>query len=186
VGRTGLMFAFERDGVVPDILTLSKTLGAGLPLSAVQTTDAIAAEADVREFLFYSTHVNDPLPAAVGLKVLEIVQRDGLGERAQVMGARLAAGLRGLQQRSECIGDVRGRGLLVGLELRAVGGRDAGAISDAVTDVALEVGLSANIVRAGASQGVMRIAPPLTVTEEEVDLGVQLLGEAVEQVIGSG
>jgi 2,2-dialkylglycine decarboxylase (pyruvate) len=186
VGRTGLMFAFERDGVVPDILTLSKTLGAGLPLSAVQTTDAIAAEADVREFLFYTTHVNDPLPAAVGLKVLEIVQRDGLGERAQVMGARLAAGLRGLQQRYECIGDVRGRGLLMGLEFRAVGGRDAGAISDAVTDVALEVGLSANIVRAGASQGVMRIAPPLTVTEEEVDLGVQLLGEAVEQVIGSG
>jgi 2,2-dialkylglycine decarboxylase (pyruvate) len=186
VGRTGLMFAFERDGVVPDILTLSKTLGAGLPLSAVQTTDVIAAEADVREFLFYTTHVNDPLPAAVGLKVLEIVQRDGLGERAQVMGARLAAGLRGLQQRYECIGDVRGRGLLMGLEFRAVGGRDAGAISDAVTDVALEVGLSANIVRAGASQGVMRIAPPLTVTEEEVDLGVQLLGEAVEQVIGSG
>jgi len=118
--------------------------------------------------------------------VLEIVQRDGLGERAQVMGARLAAGLRGLQQRYECIGDVRGRGLLMGLEFRAVGGRDAGAISDAVTDVALEVGLSANIVRAGASQGVMRIAPPLTVTEEEVDLGVQLLGEAVQQVIGSG
>jgi 2,2-dialkylglycine decarboxylase (pyruvate) len=182
VGRTGLMFAFERDGVVPDVLTLSKTLGAGLPLSAVMTSDAIAAEAERREFLFYTTHVNDPLPAAVGLKVLEIVQRDGLAERAKVMGARLAAGLRGLQQRYECIGDVRGRGLLMGLEFRAHGGRDAAAISDAVTDVALELGLSANIVRAGASQGVMRIAPPLTVTEAEVDLGVELLGEAVGRV----
>jgi 2,2-dialkylglycine decarboxylase (pyruvate) len=87
VGRTGLMFAFERDGVVPDILTLSKTLGAGLPLSAVLTSDAVAAEAEAREFLFYTTHVNDPLPAAVGLKVLEIVQRDGLAERAQMLGA---------------------------------------------------------------------------------------------------
>lgn len=186
VGRTGLMFAFERDGVVPDILTLSKTLGAGLPLSAVQTSDAIAAEAARREFLFYTTHVNDPLPAAVGLKVLEIVQRDGLAERAKVMGTRLAAGLRGLQQRYKCIGDVRGRGLLMGLEFRSYDGRDAGAISDAVTDLALELGLSANIVRAGASQGVMRIAPPLTVSEAEVDLGVNLLGEAVARVMGIG
>ncbi len=185
VGRTGLMFAFERDGVVPDILTLSKTLGAGLPLSAVQTTDAIAAEADAREFLFYTTHVNDPLPAAVGLKVLEIVQRDGLAERAKLMGTRLAAGLRGLQQKYECIGDVRGRGLLMGLEFRAFGGRDAAAISDAVTDLALTLGLSANIVRAGASQGVMRIAPPLTVTEGEVELGVELLGQAVERTVAS-
>src|ERR1700760_1099681 len=134
VGRTGLMFAFERDGVVPDILTLSKTLGAGLPLSAVMTSDAIATEAQRREFLFYTTHVNDPLPAAVGLKVLEIVQRDGLAGRARGMGARLAAGLRGLQQRYECIGDVRGRGLLRGLEFRAYGSRDAGTVSDAVTD----------------------------------------------------
>jgi 2,2-dialkylglycine decarboxylase (pyruvate) len=184
VGRTGQMFAFERDGVVPDILTLSKTLGAGLPLSAVLTSDAVAAEADAREFLFYTTHVNDPLPAAVGSKVLEIVRRDGLAERAKTMGARLAAGLRGLQQRYECIGDVRGRGLLMGLEFRSFGGRDAAQISDAVTDVALDLGLSANIVRAGASQGVMRIAPPLTVSEAEIDLGVDLLGEAVAEVVG--
>ena len=177
------MFAFERDGVVPDILTLSKTLGAGLPLSAVLTSEMVAAEADARGFLFYTTHVNDPLPAAVGLKVLEIVQRDGLAERATVMGARLAAGLRGLQRRHECIGDVRGRGLLMGLEFRAFRGQDAAAISDAVTDVALELGVSANIVRAGASQGVMRIAPPLVVSEAEVDLGLDLLGEALERVI---
>ena len=136
-----------------------------------------------REFLFYTTHVNDPLPAAVGLKVLEIVQRDGLAERAKVMGARLAAGLRGLQQRFDCIGDVRGRGLLLGLEFRDAGGRDAASISDAVTDVALDLGLSANIVRAGASGGVMRIAPPLTVSEAEVDLGVELLGEATGRVM---
>jgi 2,2-dialkylglycine decarboxylase (pyruvate) len=183
VGRTGLMFAFERDGVVPDILTLSKTLGAGLPLSAVMTSDAIAAEAEARDFLFYTTHVNDPLPAAVGLKVLEIVIRDGLAAKAQVSGARLAAGLRGLQQRHPCIGDVRGRGLLMGLEFTASGGKDSASISDAVTDAALELGLSANIVRAGASGGTMRIAPPLTVSDAEIDLGMELLDAAIARVM---
>ena len=178
IGRTGTMFAFERDGVVPDILTLSKTLGAGLPLSAVMTSDAIADAAEARKFLFYTTHVNDPLPAAVGLKVLEIVLRDGLAGRAAAMGARLSAGLRGLGQRHGCVGDVRGRGLLLGLEFA---GAEAGRISDAVTAAAMDLGLSANIVSTGGSGGIMRIAPPLTVTEEEIDLGVALLDAAIRQ-----
>lgn len=185
IGRTGLMFAFERDGVVPDILTLSKTLGAGLPLAAVMTGEAIAAEAEARDFLFYTTHVNDPLPAAVGLKVLEIVVRDGLAARAAASGTRLAEGLRGLQRRHPCIGDVRGRGLLLGLEFADAGGRDAAWISDAVTDTALELGLSANIVRAGSSGGTMRIAPPLTVTDAEIDLGIELLGAAITQALAA-
>ena len=185
VGRTGLMFAFERDGVVPDLLVLSKTLGAGLPLSAVMTSDAIAEACDARGFLFYTTHVNDPLPAAVGLKVLEIVERDGLAARAAAMGARLKDGLWRLRERFPWVGDVRGRGLLLGLEFVDEDGgkrRSAAALSDAVTDRALELGLSANIVRAGASGGVMRIAPALTVTEAEIDLGVELLGEAMGDV----
>lgn len=184
IGRTGSLFAFQRDGVVPDILTLSKTLGAGLPLSAVMTGEAIAAAAEERDFLFYTTHVNDPLPAAVGLKVLEIVQRDGLAGRAAAAGARLAAGLRGLQQRHACVGDVRGRGLLLGLEFTDARGRQAAEISDAVTDAALELGLSANIVRAGSSGGVMRIAPPLTVSDAELDLGIELLEAAIVRVAG--
>ncbi len=185
VGRTGLMFAFERDGVVPDILTLSKTLGAGLPLSAVMTSDAIAAEADEREFLFYTTHVNDPLPAAVGLKVLEIVVRDGLAARAESAGRRLAAGLRGLMQRYPCVGDVRGRGLLMGVEFADTDGKTAAFLSDAVSDAAMDFGLSANIVRAGASGGTMRIAPPLTVTDAEIDLGLELLDAAIARVMAA-
>ena len=182
IGRTGLMFAFERDGIVPDILTLSKTLGAGLPLAAVMTTDEIAAVCDARDFLFYTTHVNDPLPATVGLKVLEIVQRDGLAERATIMGARLRAGLEAIQAEHPAIGDVRGRGLLMGIEFADSPGMAATVVSDAVTDRALELGLSANIVRAGNSGGVMRIAPPLTITEEELDLGVSILRAAIEDV----
>ncbi|MBV9250887.1 MAG: aspartate aminotransferase family protein [Acetobacteraceae bacterium] len=185
LGRTGLMFAFERDGVTPDILVLSKTLGAGLPLSAVMTSNEISEVCDAREFLFYTTHVNDPLPAAVGLKVLEIVQRDKLASRACIMGERLKRGLQELQARHEWIGDVRGRGLLLGLEFvdeTAGQRRSAAALSDAVTDQALELGLSANIVRAGASGGVMRIAPPLTVTEAEIDLGLEMIAAAMREI----
>ncbi|MBV8426784.1 MAG: aspartate aminotransferase family protein [Hyphomicrobiales bacterium] len=186
LGRTGTMFAFERDGVAPDILVLSKTLGAGLPLSAVMTSEKIADECAARGFLFYTTHVNDPLPAAVGLKVLEIVERDELAARAATMGAKLKKGLIELQSRHSCIGDVRGRGLLLGLEFvdeSAGKRRSAAMLSDAITDRALSLGLCANIVRAGSSGGVMRIAPPLTVSEEEIDLGLDLLGSAMNEVL---
>lgn len=181
IGRTGTMFAFERDGVVPDILTLSKTLGAGLPLSSIQTSDALADAAEARDFLFYTTHVNDPLPAAVGLKVLEIVARDGLVARARTAGTRLEAGLRAIKERHPAVGDVRGRGLLMGIEFADAGNRTAAQISDAVTDLALELGLSANIVRGGAAGGTMRIAPPLTVTDAELDLGLELLEAAISR-----
>ena len=95
LGRTGDLFACERDGVVPDFLTLSKTLGAGLPLAAVLTTPEIEDICHERGFLFYTTHASDPLPAAVGLKVLEVVIRDRLTERARMLGdvsARRAPG----------------------------------------------------------------------------------------------
>jgi 2,2-dialkylglycine decarboxylase (pyruvate) len=185
MGRTGTMFAFERDGVVPDLLVLSKTLGAGLPLSAVLAGEAISKTCDERGFLFYTTHVNDPLPAAVGRKVVEIVERDRLPARARELGARLRQGLKDLQRKYPCIGDVRGRGLLLGLEFAAEGGggQSAQALSDAVTDAALRLGLSANIVRAGHSAGVMRIAPPLTVSEAEIDLGLELLEAALKQAL---
>jgi len=186
MGRTGTMFAFERDGVVPDILVLSKTLGAGLPLAAVMTTEQISQTADDHGFLFYTTHVNDPLPAMVGLKVIEIVQRDGLAARAAGLGDRLKRGLLSLKQRYPCVGDVRGRGLLLGVEFSALD-RDeqhsARALSNAATDKALHLGLSANIVRTGASDGVMRIAPPLTASESEIDLGLELLDAALGKIL---
>ena len=185
LGRTGTMFAFQRDGVVPDILTLSKTLGAGMALSAVMTNDRVAKLADEKKFFFYTTHVNDPLPAAVGLKVLEIVLRDNLIERAKEAGERLGAGLLRLKQRHACIGDVRGRGLLRGLEFTNVGSRDATSISNAVTEASLAVGLAANIVRSGTAGGTMRIAPPLIVKDEELDEGLALLDTAIAKVVGT-
>ncbi|SFL59857.1 aspartate aminotransferase family protein [Methylobacterium pseudosasicola] len=185
IGRTGLMFACERDGVVPDILTLSKTLGAGLPLAALVTTAEIEERCHARGFLFYTTHVSDPLPAAVGLKVLEIVQRDGLAARATEAGERLSARLRALQQRFACIGDLRGRGLLQGMEIVADRRTKVPApeLGDAITRLCLELGLSMNIVQLPGMGGVFRIAPPLTVSDAEIDQGVDILERALEAAV---
>ena len=184
VGRTGSMFAFERDGIVPDLLTLSKTLGAGLPLAAVLTTDEIEEQAHERGFLFYTTHVSDPLPAAVGIKVIEVVLRDRLAERAAAAGARLLAGLGDLRERYECVGDVRGRGLLVGLEVVTdkTTKKPAPELGAAITRRCFELGLSMNITALRGMGGVFRIAPPLTITDAELDLGLTILDQAIGDV----
>ena len=184
MGRTGRMFAHERDAVTPDVLTLSKTLGAGLPLAAVLTTAEIEERAHQRGFLFYTTHVSDPLPAAVGLAVLGVLARERLADRAVQAGHRLRDGLLDLQQHHECIGDVRGRGLLLGVEI--VADRDsrkpAPETGAAISRRCFELGLSMNIVQLPAMGGVFRIAPPLTVTDAELDLGLDILDHAITDV----
>ncbi|KAL2357707.1 dialkylglycine decarboxylase [Cryomyces antarcticus] len=187
LGRAGDMFAFEHKGVVPDILTLSKTLGNGLPLSAVVTSHEIERVCRERNFLFYTTHVSDPLPAAVGLKVLEIVQRDGLVARSRVAGARLHAGLRRLQSRYGCIGDVRGRGLMAGIEIVADRATKTPApeLGSRISDKMVELGLSANLATISSFTGVFRIAPPITITDEQLDMGLAVMEEAFNAVEGS-
>ncbi|WP_353815042.1 aspartate aminotransferase family protein [Agromyces sp. SYSU T00266] len=182
--RTGTWYAFERDGVVPDILTLSKTLGAGLPLAAVVTSTEIEAEAADRGFLFFTTHVSDPLVAAVGNTVLDVLERERMDERARVLGDRLRTGLLDLQDRHGVVGDVRGRGLLQGVEL--VLDRETKEGSDelgvGVTRRCLELGLHMNVVQLRGMGGTFRIAPPLTSTDEEIDLGVEILDRAIGEV----
>ena len=184
LARTGDLFACERDQVVPDFLTLSKTLGAGLPLAAVLTTPEIEEVCHERGFLFYTTHASDPLPAAVGLKVLEIVVRDRLTERARSMGEYLRAGLQALQQRYQCIGDVRGRGLLVGLDLVQDRATRAPApeLAHRVARSCLELGMMTSVVRGGF--GIFRIAPPLTITKDEVDLALDIFDRAIAKSLG--
>ncbi|MEV0897170.1 aspartate aminotransferase family protein [Actinoplanes sp. NPDC049802] len=179
--RTGDWYAFQRDGVVPDIITLSKTLGAGLPLAAVVTSDEIERVAHERGFLFFTTHVSDPLVAAVGNTVLDVLESERLDLRAAELGAHLHKGLTELAGRHPVIGDVRGRGLLVGLEL--VLDRDtrqpANELGAAVTRRCLELGLHMNVVQLPAMGGVFRIAPALTSTVEELDLGLSILDQAI-------
>lgn len=104
--RTGAWYAFERDGVVPDILTLSKTLGAGLPLAAVVTSAEIEQEAYERGFLFFTTHAADPLVAAVGNTVLDVLTGDKLDDRARSLGVFLHQGLADIAGRHEVVGDI--------------------------------------------------------------------------------
>ncbi len=185
VGRTGHMFAFQRDGVTPDFMTLSKTLGAGLPLAAVMTTEAIEQKAHERGFLFYTTHVSDPLPAAVGLTVLDVVERDGLVEQALIRGGQLRDGLLSLQQRFECVGDVRGRGLLLGLEIVTDRQTKAPgfALGAQIMEEAMRRGLSMNIVKLPGMGGVFRIAPPLTVSSTEIDRGLEIMSDAIQVAV---
>ncbi len=187
VGRTGHMFAFERDGVTPDILTLSKTLGAGLPLAAMMTSAEIEQQAYEKGFLFYTTHVSDPLPAAVGVTVLDVIARDGLQQKAIERGQQLKDGLLSLQQRYECVGDVRGRGLMMGLEV--VSDRQSKApafeLGAKIMDEAMQRGLSMNIVKLPAMGGVFRLAPPLTISKEEIDLGLSIMDDAIKAAIAA-
>jgi len=182
MGRTGDNFAFQRDGVVPDILCLSKTIGAGLPLSATVTSAAIEKDCYDKDFLFYTTHAADPLPAAVGCKVVEIVQRDRLAEKARDLGGHLKSQLLDLQQRHPAIGDVRGRGLLLGVELVRDRQTKAPApeFGAAVSQRCLELGACLNIGRRSMA-GVFRIAPPLTVDRDDIDRAVAILDQALSE-----
>jgi 2,2-dialkylglycine decarboxylase (pyruvate) len=188
-GRLGAMFGFELDGIVPDFIAVSKTLGGGVPLAATITTAAIEETAVERGFLHVTSHVSDPLPAAAGLAVLDVIAEEDLVTRARERGAHLDARLRELQAEHEQIGDVRGRGLLAGLEL--VTDRDtrepANDLGAAVTSECLRCGLSMNIVRTGENANCFRMAPPLSVTEDEIDLAVDILDSALRTCVrGAG
>ncbi len=185
-GRVGANFACEQDGVTPDIITLSKTLGGGLPLSAMSTSREIEEDGHAKGFLFYTSHVSDPLPARVGLAVLAVLAREKLAERAREMGAYLKNGLLDLKQRYEVIGDVRGRGLLLGVELvkDRHGRTPDAALGARITRRCLELGLSMNIVSLPAMGSVWRIAPPLTVSQDEIDLGLSILDQAIGDCVG--
>ena len=185
LGRTGDMYAFERDGVVPDILTLSKTLGAGLPVAAVITTAEIEQVCYDRGFLFYTTHVSDPLAAAVGLTVLDVIERERLVERAARLGEQLTERLLALHDRYDVVGDVRGRGLLQGVELvqDKQSKTPADALGNAVTSACLDRGLHMNIVQLPGMGGIFRIAPPLTIAEDDLHRGVDILEASLGAVL---
>ncbi|MFB1294089.1 aspartate aminotransferase family protein [Mycobacterium sp. pW049] len=186
IGRTGLMYAFERDGVAPDLLTLSKTLGAGLPVAAVVTSEEIETTCHDRGFLFFTTHVSDPLGASVACTVLAVVARDGLVARAAALGGQLRERLTDMKERYEQVGDVRGRGLLQGLELVSdkTTKMPADALGAEVTATCLDRGLHMNIVQLPGMGGIFRIAPPLTITETELHTGLDILDETLKSVLG--
>ncbi len=182
-GRIGHKTGAAFHGVVPDILSVSKTLGGGLPLAATVTTPEIEDGAYRKGFNFYTSHVSDPLPAEVGLAVLRVIAEEHLVERARTVGGYLRSRLLELQQRHEAIGDVRGEGLLLGVEL--VQDRESRqphhALGKLTTQKCFAMGLSMNIRRRPERGSVWRIAPPLTVSTEEIDRAVAILDLALRE-----
>ncbi|HEY6285288.1 MAG TPA: aspartate aminotransferase family protein [Ktedonobacteraceae bacterium] len=187
-GRLGTMFGFELYGIAPDILSVSKTLGGGIPIAATFTSSAIESDCYDKGFMHVTSHVSDPLPAAVGLAVINVIEEEGLVEQAQQRGDYLMAGLRELQNRHEHIGDVRGKGLLVGIELveDRTSKKPADVLGVAVGDECLRRGLSMNIVRStGGMLNCFRMAPPLSITEDEIDTAIEIIDDALTAVLAS-
>lgn len=182
-GRIGHRTGSDFFGVVPDIMSVSKTIGGGLPLAATITSAEIEQDVHEKGFTFYTSHVSDPLPAAVGLAVLNTIQEEQLIKRARLMGTYLRNQLEQLQQRYEVIGDIRGEGLLLGVEL--VQDRSSKLphheLGKHTTQKCFEMGLSMNIRRRPERGSVWRIAPPLTVTHNEIDRAIAILDQALQE-----
>jgi 2,2-dialkylglycine decarboxylase (pyruvate) len=182
LGRLGSNFAFEDEGMIPDIMTLSKTLGAGVPLAAVLTSDEINESAKRRGFSFFTSHVSDPLPALVGLAVVRQILAQNLADRARVLGSYLRDQLLVLQRKYAVIGDIRGRGLLLGLEMVEDRESKVPAVNLMLDVTARCLALGLNINKAGGKNAVWRIAPPLTVTTAEVDSAISILDQALGEL----
>ncbi|WP_242092951.1 aspartate aminotransferase family protein [Aestuariivivens sediminicola] len=181
-GRLGVNFGFELLETIPDFLTLSKTLGGGLPLAATITSKAIEEDCYAKGFINVTSHISDPLPARVGLAMIEILIHEKMAERAEKQGAYFKKHLLELKHKHECIGDIRGRGLMLGVEIvkdRASKEPDI-ELGYRISEACLSMGLSMNIVRLKGMSGVFRIAPPLSITRAEIDLGIEILDRAIE------
>jgi 4-aminobutyrate aminotransferase len=179
LGRTGRMFVTEHFDVVPDILVLGKGLGGGiLPLAAVVTRPELDVMAD--RALGHYTHEKSPVAAAAALATIGYIEQEGLVERARALGERALARLREIEARHALVGDVRGLGLLLGVEL--VRDREtrqpAPDEAEAVMYRALEKGLSFKVT----AGNVLTLAPPLTITGEELDRALDIVEQCLAEV----
>jgi alanine-glyoxylate transaminase/(R)-3-amino-2-methylpropionate-pyruvate transaminase len=180
-GRTGKNFwGFQLQGVVPDIVTMAKGIGNGCPLAAVVTTPQIASVLAKR--IHFNTFGGNPVVCAQGKAVLEVIEREKLQENALTVGSRILAGLEKLQKKHELIGDVRGSGLMIGVEL--VKDRNSKEPAKAecaeILELCREMGL---LVGKGGLWGqTMRIKPPLCITAADADFLVEVLDAAFTQL----
>ncbi|HEX5051270.1 MAG TPA: aminotransferase class III-fold pyridoxal phosphate-dependent enzyme [Planctomycetota bacterium] len=183
--RTGThAFGFQRYGVVPDVLVLGKPLGNGFPLGAVVTTAAVAASF-ARGPEFFSTFGGSTVAMAAGLAVLDVLDDEGLAGNALRTGEHLRRGLRALQQRHECIGDVRGAGLFLGVELVADRDRKTPA-SEAANRMKNRLRQRRILIGTeGPFDNVLKIRPPMTFDTEAADVLLAELDRALAQDQGS-
>jgi 4-aminobutyrate aminotransferase-like enzyme len=180
-GRLGTHFwGFETQGVVPDIVVLGKPIGNGFPLAAVATTPEVARSFD-NGMEFFSTFGGNPVACAAGHAVLDVLEEEHLQANALEVGRRLVDALRGLMKRHPLVGDVRGSGLFLGIELV----RDRGTLEPAsdeaayVTNRLRELGVLTGTD--GPYHNVLKIRPPLMFTAADADLLVATLDEVLAE-----
>lgn len=181
--RTGRMFAIEHAGVEPDLMTVAKSIAGGLPLSAVIGKAAIM-DAPLPGGLG-GTYAGSPLACAAGLAVLDVMLRERLTERAQRLGMRLIERLRVLQARHDCIGDVRGLGAMVAMEL--VKARDPHQPDPERTRALVQAAGRRGLVllSCGIYSNVIRFLAPLTIADAELEQGLDILADALLEVSAS-
>lgn len=170
-GRTGTLFAFQREGIKPDIITMAKAFGGGLPLGGVMARPEVAAAFSPGNHA--TTFGGNPVTCSAALAVLRVMERENLPERAVTMGARLISGLGGMKNDyPELIRDVRGRGLMIGVELIGNGKK--------AQDLCNSKGLLITCIQ----EKVLRFTPPLTVSAEEVDSSLEIIREVFQEMTG--
>jgi len=179
IGRTGTMFGIEQYDVVPDAIVFGKPVASGLPLSGVVGRKEIL-DCAVAAHLF--TTGGNPISAAAGLATLDAIEGEGLMDNARAVGEHILERLRDMQGRVELIGDVRGRGLVIGAELVSdrTTKRPASRETAAAVYQAYKKGLVVFYV--GVHSNVLEITPPLVITKEEADRGLEILEEALVDV----
>ena len=180
LGRSGALHAFSHEGMEPDMVVLGKGLGGGLPLSALIGPAAIM---DHRPAFAIQTTGGNPVCTAAGLAVLRTVLDEDLPRRAAQVGTALMEGLRQLAERHEMIGDVRGRGLAIGVDL--VTDRESRAPVPATTTAKVIVRayeLGASFIYVGLAANVLEITPPLVLSDAECEEGLAIIDKALGDV----
>jgi alanine-glyoxylate transaminase/(R)-3-amino-2-methylpropionate-pyruvate transaminase len=179
-GRTGDHFwGFQNFDVVPDFVTMAKGIGNGAPLAAVTTRMEVAKTLAQR--IHFNTYGGNPVSMAAGLAVLDVIEQDGLQENSRVVGGRFKAGLQQLQRSHRLVGDVRGMGLMLGVELVRDRGRKTPAKDQTldVLEAAREMGVL--LGKGGLDGNVLRIKPPMCITAADVDYALDVLDQALSR-----
>jgi 4-aminobutyrate aminotransferase len=178
LGKTGRFFAAEHDGAAPDIVVLGKALGGGvLPIAACVARDELNVAGEFA--LGHYTHEKNPVSAAAALATLQIIERDDLVAHAARIGAHALERLNTLKQRHRSIGDVRGRGLLLGIEL--VEDRASKQPANAAAERVLYRALSRGLSFKTSMGNVLTLTPPLIVTRAQIDQAIDILDECLRE-----
>ncbi len=180
-GRTGSHYwGFENYGVIPDIVTMAKGIGNGAPLAAVVTTPEIARCMTQR--IHFNTFGGNPVSCAMGKAVLEVIDREKLQHNALVVGGHMLSGFRRLAQKHDLIGDVRGKGLMTGIELvkdkttKAPATEECSRVFERSRELGLLVG------KGGLRGNTLRIKPPMCITIQDIDFLLEVLDTALNEV----